>query len=584
MPYPRSDLLRALLATLACSAIALPASAVSRIDIHVGGISYSGAEVENVAAKLDMDGGWQGKATLKQSDLAQLAKQQSLPVAVSKGNAQGQVSFSGVAGNLLQFRLEAALRDIAFSDAEGRRAGEALDGRISLAAQRSGERWHWQGLLDWTAGELYWQPLYFANGGHVLNADGWLSADTLAVEQGELSLAEIGRVAFNGRLSLADKTLASLQLSANDLHAGNAYTLLLRPFLQKGTFGDLAMSGQVDFQADISNQRVKNFEVSLRDLDVEDNRRRFALYKLNAHIPWGYDDKTRAWVRYDGGQLLGLRLGAARHQVTLERYSLTAPHLDLPLLDGVLVMNDVAAALVNDRWHWRVRADMQPVSMAELSQALGWPRMEGKVAMHIPMMYYTGGQLSADGDLRFEVFDGTVAVKGLAMQEPLGLAPRLSADLEMRNLDLGLLTSTFSFGAIQGKLDGDVKGLALSSWQPVKFDASFRSSPGDYPKKISQRAVENISALGGAGAAVAIQRSFLRFFKEFNYASIGLSCKLDNGVCAMDGIAPAQSGYVIVKGSGIPAITVLGYNRSVNWGELLERVQRITHGNKPVIK
>jgi hypothetical protein len=60
---------------------------------------------------------------------------------------------------------------------------------------------------------------------------------------------------------------------------------------------------------------------------------------------------------------------------------------------------------------------------------------------------------------------------------------------------------------------------------------------------------------------------------------------LRNGICQMDGVEPAKSGYVIIKGSGIPAITVLGYNRSVSWGELLERVQRITQGNaKPIIK
>ena len=53
---------------------------------------------------------------------------------------------------------------------------------------------------------------------------------------------------------------------------------------------------------------------------------------------------------------------------------------------------------------------------------------------------------------------------------------------------------------------------------------------------------------------------------------------------AMDGVEKSAQGYVIVKGSGIPAITVLGYNRSVSWNELLERVQRITAGNKPVIK
>jgi hypothetical protein len=44
-------------------------------------------------------------------------------------------------------------------------------------------------------------------------------------------------------------------------------------------------------------------------------------------------------------------------------------------------------------------------------------------------------------------------------------------------------------------------------------------------------------------------------------------------------------GYVIVKGGGIPAITVMGYNRQVNWQELLDRLRRVTQGNmKPIVQ
>ena len=223
--------------------------------------------------------------------------------------------------------------------------------------------------------------------------------------------------------------------------------------------------------------------------------------------------------------------------------------------------------------------------MSELSHALGWPRLEGKASASIPLVTYTGGKLTTDGALGFNLFNGSLAVTNLTMQEPLGKAPRLTADLQFRNLDLGDLTRTFSFGAIEGKLDGNVQNLELVKWQPTSFDASFISSPGRYPKKISQRAVENISALGGAGAAAAIQRSFLRFFKEFNYEKIGLNCRLRNDVCQMSGVQSTPEGYIIVKGSGVPAITVMGYNHSVSWGELLSRIQRVTAGNtKPVIQ
>ena len=97
--------------------------------------------------------------------------------------------------------------------------------------------------------------------------------------------------------------------------------------------------------------------------------------------------------------------------------------------------------------------------------------------------------------------------------------------------------------------------------------------------------MQNISALGGAGAAAAIQRSVLRFFEEFGYSKLGLSCVLREGICQMGGIEEDRSGYVIVKGGGIPAINILGYNRRVDWNQLVTRLARITESNvKPVVK
>jgi hypothetical protein len=85
-----------------------------------------------------------------------------------------------------------------------------------------------------------------------------------------------------------------------------------------------------------------------------------------------------------------------------------------------------------------------------------------------------------------------------------------------------------------------------------------------------------------------IQRSFLNFFEQFGYTAIGWSCSLRNGICRMGGIEsePLPHGYLIVKGGGIPAITVIGYNRNVDWEELVSRLQRITQAKdiRPVFQ
>jgi hypothetical protein len=156
----------------------------------------------------------------------------------------------------------------------------------------------------------------------------------------------------------------------------------------------------------------------------------------------------------------------------------------------------------------------------------------------------------------------------------------------MRNLDLDLLTRTFAFGNMQGRLDADVNNLELQDWQPVRFEARLYSSAGRYPKKISQKAVQNISSLGGAGAAAALERSYLGFFENFGYDRIGWSCVLRNDVCQMGGIEATNNGpYSIIRGGGIPAISVMGYNRAVSWGELITRLKRVTQDNvTPIVE
>ena len=60
---------------------------------------------------------------------------------------------------------------------------------------------------------------------------------------------------------------------------------------------------------------------------------------------------------------------------------------------------------------------------------------------------------------------------------------------------------------------------------------------------------------------------------------------LANGVCAMGGVAEAKQGYVMVKGGGVPALNVIGYNRQVEWDELLNRLKAVIAGHsRPVIQ
>ncbi|HET7223142.1 MAG TPA: hypothetical protein VFI81_08090, partial [Rhodanobacteraceae bacterium] len=225
------------------------------------------------------------------------------------------------------------------------------------------------------------------------------------------------------------------------------------------------------------------------------------------------------------------------------------------------------------------------VDLPELSRAFGWPAFGGKLGGAVPDLSYRGDELVFGGGLSLDVFGGSVTVTNLSMLHPLGITPRLAADIDMQQLDLAQLTGVFDFGEITGRLNGDIHGLELVNWKPTAFNARLTANSGG---KISQHAIKSLTEVGGGGIAGGLQSIALRVFKNFGYSRIGLSCTLANGVCTMGGITPDpdtdDNGYTIVEGSGLPHITVIGHQREVDWATLVNRLKSATEGNGPVIK
>lgn len=486
------------------------------------------------------------------------------------------------------FSIDILFNGASFGDEAGLHAGENLTGQIKLNAQNFLLRdatyiWHWTGLISWTKGELFWQPFYFGEAGNSFAFNGTFSKPLLNIEKATLLVNEVGKMHASAHFNSDTLVAEDIKVNANDVDFAGLYNIFLKPMAEKTAFGDMTVNGKADWQFEVKNFRPTTFELNLRDANIKDNKGKFALNNLSAHLPWDYNDIKAIQVRYKSGQLLNIPLGDTNLNAEINRFSLTSPLLTLPILDGALNLHDISAAVLGNQWVWHLRMDLSPITLNEFSKALHWPTMNGKIVGQIPLVTYANEQLNMDGAMRFSAFNGNVSMQNLRIDDPLGVVPRMYVDLEMRHLDLGELTRTFSFGAIEGKLDGDVKKLVLENWKPVRMDASLQTSEGKHLKKISQRAVENIAALGGEGTAAALQRTFLRFFKEFNYEKIGLSCKLRQDICEMGGIEATPTGYIIVKGKGIPSVNVNGFTQFVSLKDLQERVKRITDGNSKML-
>lgn len=526
--------------------------------------------------------GWQGELDLQQWPVSDVLPwwPAGLPKP-SQGLLTAQVDWQQ-ANPRLDGKL--SLRGVQFADESGSQAGERVDldwqGQVALDPDGG----HWQGQLRWLAGEVYWEPFYLKLDGAplVLASQGQWKGGQLDVTQARLQWAPLGQLDFN--LQLQQGKLSRLQLEGQRLAVKPLYETALQPFMTSPLLKALQTEGQVDVSLLVQEGAPQHLTLGLHEVSMVDKGGKLGWYGVNGSVPWSQTAATTAALSWKGGVILGLPLGAAELKLNLQGKSLSTPHFEQALLGGRLVLKDVSLKHQEDGWHGGLSGELAGVSLPEMSTALQWPRIEGELSGSLPRVVLSPKELRLFGPLEIQAFDGIAFLRNVKLQEPFGVAPRFSADLAMQNLDLLQLTRTFSFGAIEGRLDVNVDDLQLLNWELQQFDARINSSPGDYRKRISQRAVENISALGGAGTAAALQRTFLRFFETFGYSQLGVSCRLRNNVCQMDGIAPSPNGYVLVSGGGVPSINVIGYNRAVQWSELMQRLKRITTGGSAVVQ
>lgn len=501
----------------------------------------------------------------------------------TKGLISGYVDISGKEKNISTIKSDLQVSDVSASNKSGTQATEKLKGNIKITAIQKNKILEWRTDVDWQSGEVYWAPLYLANGGHQVNVSGTYDQNNVVVNNGVLRLANIGEANFSLSWNIKDG-LEKLQTSATKLKVNALYTSLLKPFLEKTSLNQLTPDGTIDLNLLYQDKAVKQIDIVLDNVTLIDNLKRFSLHSLQANVPWRRDEATIANVSFKEAQLLGIPIGEFNVPINLHGLKFSIDEIALPILDGKLLIRNFSAMNKADDWQWQFNGVLLPISMEVLTKALDVPVMQGSLSATIPNITYQKNAVNLEGGIGIRVFDGDIGITQMQLTDPLGIAPRLNADIEMRNLDLGMVTNTFKFGSIQGRIDVDAKNMELSKWRPVKLDMRVTSSPGRYRKKISQQAIENISSLGGQGAALAIQRSFLRFFQEFRYEKIGLGCRLRNNVCEMSGIEDTNNGYLIVKGGGIPSMTVKGYNKYVGWDELIDRLSRITTGGTPTVE
>lgn len=507
---------------------------------------------------------------------------------------QGRLSLNaqlqGIEEQVNTVNAEFMLDKLNFSNQASSQIAEAVHLNAQVQAHLEQTQWHWQASLQSDSGQAYSDPVFLDFKQHPLSVSGQgtVKADFSDIQVPQLSIEQQSVMSATASLVWQKTGLQSLTVNSQPAPLQTLYPVWLQPFSLGTAAAKLVLEGQV--AVDIDWQQG-NYQVQLafEQVSVIDEQARFNLQNLNGQFGWSSTDtQQQTRLSWKKARLYALDLGAAIVEADSANNGLELTEtLDLPVLDGSLQVNAFKLQQQPDGLvDWQFDGLLTPISMESLSQALGWPMLHGKLSGVIPKVSYSQQQLKIDGALQVKVFDGTAVIRDLRLSSPFGSLPQLYANIDIQDLDLGLLTTAFDFGRISGRLEGHVHQLRLSNWEPVQFDARLmtpESNPGK--RRISQKAVDNLTQIGG-GATGMLSRSFLRFFEDFSYQKLGLACRLQNQVCEMSGIEEAEQGYYIVKGGGglPPWINVIGYTRRVDWADLVARLLAVRDSSGPVIQ
>lgn len=519
--------------------------------------------------------------------LFDLFSQKGEQIQVKQIRLNGDIQASGSGSSISTLLVKMHVSQLSFNDASSLHAGEQVGLHLNLNAYKKRDTWLWRSKLVWSDGEIFWQPFYFRGEGHQLIARGAMHDQYIHVAQAKLSVTGIGETDFSTLIDIRNRTLQQARLSAKDLVVSTLFADIIRPLATETALAETEATGRVDITWRYQGAEDQSLIIGLQDVSLIDMHERFAVEKLNMHLPWNSNEKQNGVIQFGCAQILGIPLGATTVSVETKGMTINVPHVEVPVLDGELQIRDLQASLQSSGWQWQFNGQLLPVSMERLTESLQIQPMFGYLSGTIPKVSYINSTVTMEGELVSGIFDGVVVARNLVLTRPFSMAPHLAVDVAMHHIDLDMLTRAYSFGNMQGRVDVMVNNLELSNWEPVKFDAKLVNSTGDYKRRISQAAVKNLIALGGSSAISMIQSGFLGMFEQFRYSELGWGCKLRGHICYMSGIESSPSrndkGYILVKGSGIPAITITGYNAKVDWYELLRRLEQAVESGAPVI-
>lgn len=257
------------------------------------------------------------------------------------------------------------------------------------------------------------------------------------------------------------------------------------------------------------------------------------------------------------------------------RIALAGP-LSLPLLGGRMTLSElIAEDLDSPQRQARLGIDLQRIDLGALSSVLGWPPLEGSLDGRIPEVTIDSDSVHTRGEMRAELFGGSVEVRHLRAEQLTTGIPTLRLDLAFEDISLRKLTKALSFGRVSGVVRGAVDGLAVVHGEATEFDAWMETVRGREKQSISVKAIRQISILGGSGGD-PLSGAVMRLFDEYGYSAMGFRCRLENDRFHLQGVRRKGDREYLVVGSLLPPrVDVISHTDVISFTDMVERLRRV---------
>ncbi|NCW57478.1 MAG: hypothetical protein EBV65_07365, partial [Gammaproteobacteria bacterium] len=318
-------------------------------------------------------------------------------------------------------------KNLAFSNAEGSIAAENvdLDGEFELQATAGGG-FGFTGRLASTRGEALFDNFYLKLASYPTRIDfaGFVEGNRLEIssldlqQQGLLQASARAQVSqpknfLDAPVDLDGLKIDSAKLVLQELRFPAFYTSYLQTALAGGALDSLESSGSIAGTLEIRDNRPISGNLQLDDLYLRDTKGLFFIEDLRGRVSWVPDDEEPlepSVISWDSAGTYDVRGASSSMRLVLRGRSgsLLEP-VRLPVFDGAINVQELRirdAGLPSMQVQFT--GEIEPISLAEISKAFGWPALGGFVTGRIPAVEYKDDTLRFGGDLEAEIFDGIV--------------------------------------------------------------------------------------------------------------------------------------------------------------------------------